>query len=335
MKLKFLKPCAILACVFFASISAGLSGCAAKKDSGGKTKVRVALDWTPNTNHSGVYAAVEKGFFEEEGLSVEIMQPPEDGALLLTASGGAEYCFDFQESMGPAIALASNPLPVKAVAAVAAHNTSGILSRRDSPVKRPKDLEGKKFCVWETPLVVEITRAIVEGDGGDFSKVNMISDYALDAISALQSGIDSIWIYYGWDGVKASISGLDAEYIDFKSIDEKFDFYTPVLVINTNYANENPALVKKFMSAVSKGYNYAIEFPKEAADALLKAAPELEAELVYKSQEYLSKAYRADSPVWGWIDAKRWSGFYEWMYSKGLLQTDLKEAGFTNEYLPQ
>jgi ABC-type nitrate/sulfonate/bicarbonate transport system substrate-binding protein len=160
-------------------ICIGLGACA-KNAADGKTdgneQIRIVLDWTPNTNHTGIYAAREKGYFAEEGIELSILMPPEDGAILLLASGKAEFAVDFQESLGPAIGN-KDPLPVKAVAAVISHNTSGLMSLQKAGIKRPRDLEGRRFASWETPLVSAVIKNIVEGDGGDFSKSTDDSQY--------------------------------------------------------------------------------------------------------------------------------------------------------------
>jgi ABC-type nitrate/sulfonate/bicarbonate transport system substrate-binding protein len=296
--------------------------------------IRVVLDWTPNTNHTGLYAALEKGWFAEAGLAVEIMQPPEGGALTLLGSGNAEFAVDFQESMGPAVARNSDALPVVAVAAVISHNTSGIMALRKSGIQSPGDLAGKRFASWDTPLVTEVMRNIVEGDGGDFNMVKMIPNFATDAFSALETDVDAIWIYYAWDGIAAEIRGLDIAYLDLGTINADLDFYTPVLVTNSVWAAGNKDLAKKFVAAVSRGYVFAAENPAEAAEILLKHAPELDRTLVLRSQEYLADRYQGDASRWGEIDPGRWGRFYRWMFERGLLEKDIGEGGFTNEYLP-
>ncbi|MDR0878274.1 MAG: ABC transporter substrate-binding protein [Treponema sp.] len=309
-----------------------LAGCAGRKTGAGN--IRVVLDWTPNTNHTGLYAALEKGWFAEEGLTVEIMQPPEDGALILLGSGNAEFAVDFQESLGPAIARERDIIPVTAVAAIISHNTSGIMSLSKSGIKSPRDLAGKRFASWETPLVSAVIRDIVEGDGGDFSAVKMIPNSATDAFSALETDIDAIWIYYAWDGIAAVIRGTEIDYLDLGQINPRLDFYTPVLVTNTDYAAKNPEEVKKFLRAAGRGYHFAIENPAEAGAILLKYAPELDAALVLRSQEYLASRYQGDAKRWGEIDPERWGNFYRWMFDKGLLEKDIGKGGFTNGYLP-
>ncbi|MDR0684738.1 MAG: ABC transporter substrate-binding protein [Spirochaetaceae bacterium] len=307
-----------------------IAACQPKRETG---QIRVVLDWTPNTNHTGLYAALENGYFDEAGLEVTIEQPPEDGALLLLAAGGAEFAVDFQESLAPALARAE-PLPVSAVAAIIAHNTSGIMSLDGAGIRRPRDLEGKRFASWETPLVNAIIKNIVEGDGGDFSRVKMVPNAATDAFSALATDVDAIWIYHAWDGIAADIREIPVNYLDLAEINPVFDFYTPILLVNNDYAASNPEEASKFMAALSRGYQFAMENPAEAAEILLKHAPELGRTLVTRSQEYLATRYQADSPRWGEIDGERWDRFYGWMFDEHLLEKDIRGQGFTNRFLP-
>ncbi|MDR1306338.1 MAG: ABC transporter substrate-binding protein [Treponema sp.] len=299
----------------------------------GPERIRFVLDWSPNTNHTGLYAAQDRGWFAEENLAVEILSPPEDGALLLLGSGRAEFAVDVQEGLGPAIGR-EDPLPVQAVAAVISHNSSGLMSLTSAGIKRPRDLAGKRFASWGTPLVTAVIRDIVEGDGGDFAAVKMIPNNAVDAFSALETDVDSIWIYYAWDGIAAEIRGTETDFLDLGTINPELDFYTPVIVVNTDWADAHPETAKRFLKALSRGYEFAMANPGEAADILLKYAPELDAALVRRSQDYLASRYRGDAPRWGEIDERRWSAFYQWMYQRRLLDKDIGSGGFTNGYLP-
>ncbi len=302
---------------------------------GNKTeKVTVVLDWTPNTNHTGMYVALEKGYYDEAGLEVEIQQPPEDGALALVASGKAEFGVDFQESLGLAIS-AENPLPVVAVATLLEHNTSGLISLKETGIESPKDLEGKAYATWDTPMEKAIIANIMESDGASMDNLEMIPNTATDVIAALQTNIDVVWIYYGWDGIATELAGLETNYLDFRKLNSVFDFYTPVLVGGEKYLEENPENAKKFLEATAKGYEYAIQNPDEAAEILVKNAPELDIKLVKASQEYMAEQYKAEKENWGTIDETRWTTFYDWMYKNEMLGKDLQSAGFTNEFLPK
>lgn len=316
-----------------------LTACGSGETSQGeneKEKITFVLDWTPNTNHTGLYVAQEKGYFEDEGLEVEIVQPPEDGADALVASGKAQFGISFQDTMAPGV-VGEDALPTTAVAAVVQHNTSGIISRKGEGMDTPKGLEGKKYATWDAPIEKAMMENVVEADGGDFSKVELIPSTVTDEVSALESkSVDAIWIFYAWAGVATEVAGLETDYFAFKDINPAFDYYTPVIIGNNEFLEKEPETAKKFLSAVKKGYEDAIEDPDGAAEILCEAAPELDQELVKASQEYLKDQYIADADRWGYIDPDRWNLFYNWLNENGLTENEIPEnTGFSNEYLPE
>jgi ABC-type nitrate/sulfonate/bicarbonate transport system substrate-binding protein len=312
----------------------GLVGCVGEKK---EEDVTIVLDWAPNTNHTGIFVAEAKGYFKEAGINVKVVQPPEGGAEALVASGKAQFGVSFQDSLAPAF-IGNEKLPVTAVAAVIQHNTSGIISRKGEGMNTPKGLEGKKYATWDMDVEKATIRDVMKADGGNFDLVELIPSTVTDEVSALKSNsVDAIWIFYGWAGVACEVAGLQTDYFEFADIDPVFDYYTPVIIGNDQWLEENPEKAKAFVSALSKGYTYAIENPKDAADILMEAAPELKSnsELVYKSQEYLAKEYKADASRWGEFDGKRWSAFYSWLNENDLLEEDIDiNHGFTNKYLP-
>ena len=160
-----------------------------------------------------------------------------------------------------------------------------------------------------------------------------------DEVSALKSrSVDAIWIFYAWAGIACETAGLDIDYFAFSDIDPVFDYYTPVIIANNDFLKDQPEAARAFLAALTKGYEYAIDHPDEAADILMKAAPELKnnAELVYASQKYLTDQYRADAAQWGVFDAGRWNGFYNWLNENKLVEATIPEnTGFTNDYLPK
>ena len=329
---------------------AAVTGCASQKtntekateaakataDSANKTKISFVLDWTPNTNHTGLYVAKEKGYFDEAGLDIEIVQPPEDGAEMLVGSGKAQFGVSFQDYLPPALS-GEGAIPITAVAALVQHNTSGIISLKGKGIDRPKGLEGKKYATWDLPIEKATLKKVVEDDGGDFSKVEMIPSTVTDEVSALQSGtVDAIWVYYGWAGIATEQAKLDTDFFAFKDIDPVFDYYSPVVIGNNDWIAKNPDATKAFLAALKKGYEYAIDDPDGAADILLKNAPELNAEQVKASQQYLSKEYKSDVARWGYIDPARWSAFFKWINDNKLSEAEVPEnGGFTNDYLPE
>ncbi len=311
---------------------------AGEEEEGELKKVTFVLDWTPNTNHTGLYVAMAKGYFAEAGLEVEVVQPPEGGAELLVGTGKAQFGVSFQDSMAPALA-GEEPLPITAVAAVIQHNTSGIISRKGEGMDTPKGLEGHKYATWDAPVEKATIRQVMAADGGDFSKVELIPSTVTDEVSALHSGsVDAIWVFYAWAGIACEVAGLETDYFAFGELDPVFDFYTPVIIANDQLLQDDPETVRAFLSALSRGYEFAMENPRAAADILMEAAPELRsnAELVYASQEYLAGEYAADADRWGEFDPVRWSAFFTWLSEMELLTGELSpETGFSNDYLPE
>lgn len=321
----------ILLILFVLCIGFGVAGCGNQSDA---KKITFVLDWTPNTNHTGLYVAQKLGYFEEVGLEVDIVQPPEDGASILVASGKAQFGVSFQDSMMLAL-VGDNPLPIEAVAAILQHNTSGIIARAGEGLDSPKGLEGKKYATWNGSIELAMMEAVMEADGGDYSKMQLIPSTVTDEVSALKTNsVDAIWVFYGWAGVATELAGLKTDYFAFKDIDAVFDYYTPVIIGNTNWMKENEDTTKAFLSAVGKGYEYAIENPEEAAEILCEVAPELDKELVLASQMYMKDQYKAEVEQWGYISPERWNAFYNWLNEKGLSPREIPEnTGFNNHYL--
>ena len=141
---KYMVPAAAAAMVF--AIPTGVYA-----ENAAPEKITFCLDWTPNTNHTGLYVAQAKGYYEDAGLDVEIVQPPENGAALMCAAGQAQFAIEAQDTMAASLAL-DEPLGITAVAAVIQHNTSGILSRAGDGIDKPAGLTGKTYSTWDSPI---------------------------------------------------------------------------------------------------------------------------------------------------------------------------------------
>ncbi len=301
-------------------------------------KIVFCLDWTPNTNHTGVYAADALGYYRDEGLDVQIVQPPENGAVLMCASSQAQFAVDAQDTMAASLDL-DEPLGITAVATILQHNTSGILTRAEDGITSAKGLEDRIYSTWDSPIELAMLRYCVEKEGGDFSKVKLIPNNITDEPAALRTHqTDAVWIFYGWSGINAELSDVACGYWDFASLSPELDYYTPVILANNDFLQNDPETAKAFLRATAKGYQYASEHPEEAAEMLIAGdttgALEDSRDLVYASQKWLSERYTADAPAWGIIAPERWNGFYGWLYKNGLTVHDLSGTGFSNDYLP-
>lgn len=292
------------------------------------------LDWVPNTNHTGLYVALEKGYFEEAGLDVTIRRPPEGSGTELVGTGGAQFGIDFQDTIA---ARFEKGLPVTAVAAIIDHNTSGIVSHPDAEIESAKDLAGKSYGTWNEPIELAIVEHIVTEDGGNFEDVELVPNQADNSVVGLSTKMfDSAWIYYAWDGVMAESMDVETDFFYLTDFAEELDFYSPVIIANNDYIETNPEDTKKMVQAIKKGYQYAMEEPEESANILMKHAPELkeQADFILASQAWISERYAETPENWGHIEEERWNKFYDWLYTNKLIEKDLtEEPFFTNEYL--
>ena len=296
-------------------------------------KIKIVLDWVPNTNHTGLYVAKDLGYFKEEGLNVEIVQPPEGSTTALIGAGGAEFGISFQDTLAKSFAK-ENPVPVTAVAAILQHNTSGIISLKEKGIDSPKKLEGKKYATWEDNIEQAILKKLVTDDKGDFSKVKLIPYTITDVVTGLKTDVDAVWVYYAWDGIATERAGLQTNFLKIRDYGEELDYYSPVIIANNDFLKKNPEIAKKVLKAIKKGYEYAMKNPEESAKILVKNSPELDINLVTASQKWISKEYQSDAKEWGIIDGNRWNRFYEWLYKNKTVEREIpKDFGYSNEYL--
>lgn len=329
----------ITSCLLTASIFAGCSSAnktpqndiAEKKE---LTKVKVILDWTPNTNHTGLYVAKDKGYYKEEGLDVEIVQPAEGAVGSLIAAGKGDFGISYQEDVTYA-RTSDTPLPIKAIAAIIQHNTSGFAAPKDKNIKTVKDFEGKTYGGWGAPSENAVLEAIMKKEGADFSKLKIVNMGEQDFFAATKGNVDFAWIYEGWAGIEAKLKNVPIDYIELRKLNSDLDYYTPILIANEDTLKNKSDLTKKFLKATTKGYEFAMEKPEESADILVKNAPEIDKNLALESQKYLKNKYKEDATRWGEMKPSVWDNYTKFLHSRNLINKDMKaEDAFTNDFLP-
>lgn len=316
-----------------ASASAG-EGASAKSAPKSARKITFCLDYTPNTNHTGIYVAQAKGYFKDEGLTVKVVQPADGTAEAMIGSGQAQLGVSYQDYIANALS-SKNPVAIEAVAAIIQHNTSGIMSRKADGITSAKKMEGHTYATWSMPVEQATIKQVMESDGGDFDKLKMVPYEVDDEVAGLKANMfDCVWVYEGWAVQNAKVQHYDVNYFSFVDMDKVFDFYTPVIAANDDFAKKYPDVVKAFVRAAKRGYEYAIKHPKDAGDILLDAAPELSGDLVQASAKYLADQYQADAKSWGVIDKSRWNAYFEWLNDKNLVENKLDvNSGWTMDYL--
>lgn len=330
----------LMVMVMILSMSAMIVGCTSNNSNTndvteeGLRKVTVVLDYVPNTNHTGIYAAKSLGYYEELGLDVEIIEPTDGVTNSLIAAGKGDFGISFQEDVTYALT-ADEPLPIKAIAAIIQHNTSGFGTYAKKAIESPKDFEGKTYAGWGSPAEEAVIKAVMEAEGAEFDKLNIIMADSVD-YSMLKNDIDVMWLYWAWDGIAAQRNGVDINYMELRELDERLDYYTPVIVANTKTLEEEPDMVRAFLEATAKGYNYAIENSDDAATILHDMVGTYDLEMLKESQAYLAGKYMEDASQWGVMKDSVWDNYTEFMVEKGLIDEKIPASMcYTNEFLPQ
>jgi ABC-type nitrate/sulfonate/bicarbonate transport system substrate-binding protein len=178
-------------------------------------------------------------------------------------------------------------------------------------------------------------KGIMQKYGADFTKVEIVNIGASDFFTSVSKDVDFAWIFYGWDGIAAEIKGIPLNFLLLQDLDSRLDFYTPVIIASENTISKKPKLVKRFLRATQKGYDYAIKNPAEAAAILTKEVSGLDSNLIIASQKYLADKYVTDSGKWGLMKTEIWDTFSSWMFDKKLIAQKLDVGkAFTNEFLP-
>ena len=294
----------------------------------------VVLDWTPNTNHAGMFLADASGWYEDAGLDVDFVEPGDSSSLQLLATGRADVAVSVAEELVPARA---EGLPVRSVAAIIGHNTSSLVSLAETGITRPRDLAGRTYGGWGGQLEEALLHKLVACDGGDPDSVRFVDVGEADYRIGMERGqYDVVWVYDGWDGIRlAEIDGVDLNRIAFVDHTDCIpDWYTPILATSDDVTADRADDLRAFLAATRRGYQAAMADPAAAADAVLEVAPDLDRDLVERSATFLADRYAEDPAAWGVQDAAVWDGFTAFLVEAGLVEDGFDAStAWTGDYL--
>lgn len=299
--------------------------------------IKIALDWTPNTNHTGFFTAQARGFYAEQGLQVEILHPGNDNYALTPAKklalGQVDFAIAPSESV---ISLNTKALPfaVKAVAALLQEDLSAIVTLTTSLIIRPQLLDGKVYASYKARYEDEIVRQMIINDGGK-GDLQIIYPEKLGIWDTLLSGkADATWIFTNWEGVEAEQKGIRLNY--FRMADFGIPYgYSPVLLAAEEKIDARRDDYKKFLQATKQGFLYAQQHTEESAAILqphLSNRDRVNVDTV-RSQQQTAPFY-GTAENWGMMQPERVAAFLDWLQQKGL-EPRAKElqSKFSNELL--
>lgn len=287
--------------------------------------VDLALDWTPNTNHTGIYVARGEGYYDDAGLSVQVRSPAADDSeqtpAKRVATGESTVGIAPSES---AISYQTHPgyASLVAVAAVCQRDTSAIVALGDGDIDRPADLDGGTYASYGARFEDHIVTQLVRNDGGT-GAVDSITPPKLGVWNTLVDGTaDATWVFMPWEGVLAERDGIDLTpfYLDEYGVPYG---YTPVLLARPDVVEERAADLRAFLRATGRGYRFAAENPTEAARILAETAdgPDTldDSDFLKQSQRRLADTYLTDDGAWGRMAEDRWASFVDWLAGEEIL----------------
>lgn len=316
-----------------------IAACGQKEDSEktdkGLKKITVVLDYVPNTNHTGMYVALKKGYYEEAGLDVTFIEPGnENTSATLVATGKGQFGVSYQEDVTYALT-SEEKLPIKAIATIMEHNTSGFVSTKDAFIQTPKDFEGKVYSGWQSPSEEAVIKAVMKNAAADFSKLTLVGD-AGGGFASLGKDADIKWFFEGWDNVKAEMAGVKLNYLPLRELDSRLDYYTPVIIANQDILDNDPETAKAFLKATKKGYQEAIAEPAASAEILHEYASDYEIDFLKKSQEFVSENYTDDPAKWGEMKDSTWNNYTDFLYENELIKKKIPaDELYTNQFLSE
>lgn len=305
-----------------AAVAVVVSGCGSSDSadqSEAKAPVSIALDWTPNTNHIGIFVADQLGYYKDEGLKIKILPYASTQPETLVALGKADFAVGNQA--GIAYARASGQDVLQVMANIAKTQYAIGVGAGNSAIKSPKNLDGKTYAGFGTPDEGPELKYVIKADGGTgVFKTITLNTTAYEAV--YDGSADFTIAVTTWEGIQAKLIGKPMRFFEFTDYGFPAQ-YSSVIESSNKYLNANSGTAKKFLAATQKGYRYAQSHPAEAAKLLVKANPQTikDANLAQQSALMLASDgyYKGAGGKIGPVDPAIWSKYGSFLYSSKLL----------------
>ena len=292
----------------------------------GLTEVNIVLDWYPNAIHGFIYDAIEKGYYEEEGIKVNVQFPSNtNDAMSMTAAGKAEVGIYYLPDV--IMARANQNVPVKCIGALAQSDLNIILSLKENNINSPKDLVGKTIGYSGTELSEAMVRTMMENAGVSADSVTMI-DVGFDLMSAMTTKqVDAtIGCMVNHEVPQMEKEGFEVSYFYPHEYGVPSS-YELIFVSSDDMINNNADVLAGFMRASAKGFADMKADPEAVLDILLANQNEenfpLDKDVEMRSMEILIPVLESKQGVFGAQEASIWQDNIDWLHSQGLLENDI------------
>ena len=312
-----IRPYVSRAVLFVALASLAVAaGCGGGNDS--DAKVSIQLDWTPNTNHLGIYVALANGWYDDAGIEVDVLPYTDAGnADTIVANGNADFGISFPPSV---IFSRAADLDLVSVAAVLQSNVTELAVLASSDIERPRDLDGRTYAGFGLPFEAPQIKAVIRADGGEGEfETATLSAAAYEALYNKRA--DFTDIFTAWEGIEADMRGIELRTFRYDSFGVP-DFPSVVIVARRESLDDRREVYERFLEITRQGYEFAAEQPDEAARLFIDYLPAgtfPEPEMVRRSARMLASVYLSPEGRWGRQDPAKWTAYTGWLLDQGIV----------------
>ncbi|GAX26645.1 hypothetical protein FisN_2Hh421 [Fistulifera solaris] len=299
-------------------------------------RIRLALDWKPNVNHSGILAAIHHGWYKEAGIELELI----DRELTQSAPQKVEAGLA-DVGLTCIVTLASyreekDSQPLKAIASLMQEDLSSMAVLESSGIERPAQLDGKRFAACSVGGRNPTITCLIQNDGGKGDITYIQSDRVNLYETVAENKADAIWLFKNWQGAQAEAAGIKLRH--FTLGDYGVPYCYPITMFTSpTFLAEHSKTLRTFLATTAKGYAWAVANPEKMVDILLEQVRD-----EHKDKKFLEIAFAATRPYfissktgsWGHMEPEKVNAYLKWRAEQGLSNGPLAVDDFvTNDLL--
>ena len=282
--------------------------------------ISIALDWTINSNHIGFLMALEKGYYADLELDIDIQTPRTDNYDITPAKkvelGQVDFALCPMESV-LSYRTKQNPFNLIAVATLFQKDLSAISCLKSKGISGPSMLDGKIYASYNARYEDGIVKQMIINDGGkgDLTVVYPTKLGIWDTL--LNEKADATWIFKNWEGLQAEAEGVELDMFDLESYGIPYS-YSPVLAVDKDKISMRRQAYFDFLRATRKGFFYAQKHPEESAQILLELVPFNDRSIDFVKSIKMTTAVIGKLDNWGEMNLERVSDFLFWLKDSKL-----------------
>lgn len=297
--------------------------------------LKVALDWTPNTNHIGFLVAKELGYYNKLGLEVAILNPKEDNYNLTPGKKLESNVADF--AIAPfetVISLNNKANKVNAIAvyAILQEDLSSIACLKSSNISSPKQLDGKVYASYKARYEDRIVQELIKKDGGSGNIIIKYPEKLGIWETLLRGNADATWIFNNWEGVAAAQQNMELN--TFSMADYGIPYgYSPVVIAKKETLENKKEVCANFIKATKAGFLFVKDNLIEVEKILKKQLSEKDLISVNLKESIATTApFFGNETTCGIMDKEKVVAFLKWLVEQKLEEKQiLTQELFTNE----